>query len=90
MKEISAVESYKGSLADKGYEVQKDQVTRIQNRLKSFKTVRCIDLEGRPIDPEKRGPDGGLDLIIRIEAETPAAEKRVEKEVLKILLENDY
>lgn len=81
---------YEGSLSDKGYNVQKDQVTRIINRLDGFRTVACVDLVGRPIVPEKRGPDGGLDLILRIEAKTPAAEKAIETKVLKILLNNDY
>lgn len=90
MRDINAVDSYAGSPSDKGYEVQKDQVTRIIRRLEGFKTVSCVDLAGRPIDPEKRGPDGGLDLIVRVQAKTPAAEKAVEKKVLNILLKNDY
>ncbi|MGZ8216523.1 hypothetical protein [Methylomagnum sp.] len=80
----------KNILSEKGYDVQKDQVTRIMRRLSNFSTVRCLDIEGRPIDPCKKGPDGGLDLIINIQARTPSAEKRIETMVLKILLKNDY
>lgn len=90
MVDVYAVQTDETTLSDKGYEVQKDQVTRIMRRLDGFQTVACVDLDGRPIDPDKRGRDGGLDLIIRIQAITPAAEKRIEKKVIGILLRNDY
>lgn len=78
------------TLSNQGYRVQEDQVRRIVKRLENFKTVQCSDLQGRPIDPSKRGSDGGLDLIINIKAKTPVAEKRVETIVRNILLKNDY
>lgn len=84
------IQNYEESLSNKGYEVQKDQVERIINRLRGFTTVRCVDLDGRPIDPNRRGRDGGLDLIIQIEARTKGAETRIENQVLSILLENIY
>ncbi|EPN8877805.1 TPA: hypothetical protein ACGGSM_003581 [Vibrio cholerae] len=79
------------SMSEKGYLVQFDQVTRIIKRLAVYKPyVTCVDLEGRPIVPEKRGPDGGLDLIVRIEAETSDKEEIIEKEILAILINTDY
>ena len=78
------------TLSNQGYRIQEDQVRRIIKRLDNFNTVRCLDLQGRPADPSRRGSDGGLDLIINIVAKTPAAEKRIETVVRKILLKNDY
>lgn len=78
------------TLSNQGYRVQEDQVRRIVKRFDNFKTVECLDLQGRPVDPSKRGSDGGLDLIIKIQAKTSVAEKRIETIVRNILLTNDY
>lgn len=80
----------KKSRSEEGYDFQFDQVNRISNRLKNFTTVRLEDLDGRPIILDKKGPDGGLDLIIKIEAKTPTAEKMIHTIVKNILLNNDY
>lgn len=90
MRTMAVPASYEDSLSNKGYRVQEDQVRRIQKRFSGFSTLRCLDLQGRPVDPCKRGSDGGLDLILKISAKSPAAEKRIENLALKILLSNDY
>lgn len=78
------------SRSEEGYDFQFDQVQRIFKRFKGFTTVRFEDLAGRPPILDKKGPDGGLDLIIKIEAKTPAAEKKIHTIVKDILLNNDY
>ncbi len=79
------------SKSEKGYLVQLDQVLRIIERLSRYGSlVSCVDLDGRKIIPDKRGPDGGLDLIIRIEAESDEKEAQIESEILAILINTDY
>ena len=79
------------SKSEKGYLVQLDQVLRIIERLSRYGSlVSCVDLDGREIIPDKRGPDGGLDLIIRIEAESDEKEAQIESEILAILINTDY
>lgn len=90
MGTISIPNLSEDTLSNQGYRVQEDQVRRIIKRFETFTTVRLLDLQGRPVDPSKRGSDGGLDLILNINAKTPAAEKRIETVAKKILLSNDY
>lgn len=90
MGTISIPNLSEDTLSNQGYRVQEDQVRRIIKRFETFTTVRLLDLQGRPVDPSKRGSDGGLDLILNINAKTLAAEKRIETVAKKILLSNDY
>ncbi|EOV7451007.1 hypothetical protein ACORBP_004373 [Vibrio vulnificus] len=76
--------------SEEGYDFQFDQAKRIMDRLSGYSTVRFEDLEGRPLSLEKKGRDGGLDMIIKIEAKTSAAEKRIHTLVKTVLSGNDY
>jgi len=76
--------------SDYGYDFQFELVAKILTRLDGFSTVTCHDMAGNVITLDnfrRRGPDGGLDLIIRIEAKTEMASKQIAGRVRKILLD---
>lgn len=78
------------SLSDRGYDFQFRFTEALLSRLDSFTTVTLRDMTGNVISKEnfrRRGRDGGLDLLIRIQAQTPAAAKAVATKVRKIILE---
>jgi hypothetical protein len=82
------VETNRISPSERGYEFQFDLVEKILKRLDGFRTVTCCDMAGNVITLDnfrRRGPDGGLDLIIRIEAKTPQASQQIAGKVRKIL-----
>ena len=84
------VETNRISPSERGYKFQFDLVEKILQRLDSFRTVTCYDMAGNVITSDnfkRRGPDGGLDLIIRIEAKTPLAAQQIAGKVRKILLD---
>lgn len=79
------------SLSEMGYKVQEDQVERLLKRLRGFLTVEMTDLRGRPLElPLKKGRDGGIDVIFKIQAPTTHGTSIVYGKVRKILIDNDY
>lgn len=78
------------SLSEKGYQFQFDLVRKIIERFSGYSTVTLFDMSGTVITQnnfEKRGRDGGLDLLIRIETKTVLASKQIAGKVWKALLE---
>lgn len=73
-----------------GYAFQFRLTALIIERLQGFSTVTLKDMSGNVVtidNHRRRGPDGGLDLVIEIEARTETAAKAVATRVRAILAE---
>ena len=78
------------SLSQQGYEFQFRFQEKLIKRLAGFGTVTLKDMRGNNITIDnfrKKGADGGLDLIIQIEASSMSAAKGVATKVRKIIEE---
>jgi hypothetical protein len=66
-----------------GYDFQDRLTQKIIERFSGYRSVTIEDAHGNVIDQStrRRGADGGTDLIIRIDAKTPAAAKRIANQV---------
>ena len=72
----------------RGYRFQFSLTKRIFEKLRGFKTVSYSDIHGNVITKrnyERVGPDGGADLVIKIEAKNRAAGMQVAGKVKKAL-----
>ena len=77
------------SLPERGYEFQFRSTKAILDKLAGFSTVTLRDMAGNTITLDnyrRRGRDGGLDLVIEVDAKTPAAAKAVATRVRSIIL----
>lgn len=76
--------------SEAGFTFQFRFVRAILERLSGFSSVVLTDLNGNVFtlqNYERRGRDGGLDLVIRIEAKSTGAAKRIARLVRTIVLE---
>jgi hypothetical protein len=76
------------SPSERGYQFQFQLVERLFDRLTGFSTITMYDMNRNIITRDtlrKRGRDGGLDVLIRIETKTPLASRQVAGKVWKIL-----
>jgi hypothetical protein len=72
----------------RGYRFQFSLTKRIFEKLRGFKSVSYSDIQGNVItqrNHERVGPDGGTDLVIKIEAKNRAAGLQVAGKVKKVL-----
>lgn len=77
-----------GSRSEIGYQFQFEMAEKLYDRVEGFKTVTFWDMNGNMLsrgDLRKRGADGGLDLLIKIEAKTELASRQVAGKVWKIM-----
>ena len=76
--------------SEQGYQFQFQLVERLIERLEGFSTITLYDMDRNIITRDtlrRRGRDGGMDLLIRIEAKTPLASRQVAGKVWKVLQE---
>lgn len=89
---LAFVEDDSLSLSERGFEFQFYFTEKIIRRLSGFSTVTLKDMKGNIVNLEnfrQRGKDGGLDLVIQIEASTEAAAKSVATKVRRIIIETE-
>ncbi len=76
------------SAADRGYRFQFSLTKRIFEKLRGFKTITFKNMNGDVVtkqNHERMGRDGGIDLVIEIEAANRAAGLQVAGKVKKKL-----
>jgi hypothetical protein len=76
--------------SEEGYQFQFRLTRKLLERLAGFSTVRAYDIYGNAItlsNLERRGPDGGLDLLIRLTAKTRMASRQTAGKVWRIIEE---
>lgn len=81
------------SLSDKGYEFQFRFNEALITRLAGFSTVTLLDMNGNVVTLEnyrRRGRDGGMDLVYRIEARSEAAARGVATRIRNIISEIQF
>lgn len=76
--------------SERGYQFQFRLTRKLLERLSGFSTVKCYDMDGNLINLqniERRGADGGLDLLIIIRAANRRATRQVTGKVWKVIEE---
>lgn len=82
------------SASEAGYRFEHDELKRLMARLSSFPSVEFSDAYGGPLTAEiiaqRKGPDGGVDCVIRIIAPTEKGAKNVAGRIRSIIRARDY